>query len=265
MRRVQSASPDVVLVDIPAGQSHTGAACHRIAAPGSAGHCDLRHRQHGPTPGDCERHALRRSGVHRAAHDHHGFAGSLRAPDRRAAQSRNGKDRAAKYSPWSMPKAVVAPRPSRSTWLWRCSRPMAMWRWSTLRPGPRRAAHESEAAVHRGGRHPQPAPAGQFPAGKLHDAAQRRLAVAGRRNTRRWLVEPSTAEFARLFDMLVGHFRYVVVDASSPAGRDHSAGLQSFGKRACWWHMPTSLRCGARPGCSNIWAKPAAGSECAWC
>jgi pilus assembly protein CpaE len=28
-------------------------------------------------------------------------------------------------------------------------------------------------------------------------------------------VEPSTAEFARLFDLLVGHFRYVVVDASS--------------------------------------------------
>src|SRR6202158_2795803 len=28
-------------------------------------------------------------------------------------------------------------------------------------------------------------------------------------------VEPSTAEFARLFDMLVGHFRYVVIDASS--------------------------------------------------
>jgi pilus assembly protein CpaE len=28
-------------------------------------------------------------------------------------------------------------------------------------------------------------------------------------------VEPSTAEFARLFDMLVGHFRYVVVDAST--------------------------------------------------
>jgi len=28
-------------------------------------------------------------------------------------------------------------------------------------------------------------------------------------------VEPSTAEFARLFDMLVGHYRYVVVDASS--------------------------------------------------
>jgi pilus assembly protein CpaE len=28
-------------------------------------------------------------------------------------------------------------------------------------------------------------------------------------------IEPSTAEFARLFDMLVSHFRYVVVDASS--------------------------------------------------
>jgi pilus assembly protein CpaE len=29
------------------------------------------------------------------------------------------------------------------------------------------------------------------------------------------MVEPPTAEFARLFDLLVGHFRYVVVDASS--------------------------------------------------
>jgi pilus assembly protein CpaE len=29
------------------------------------------------------------------------------------------------------------------------------------------------------------------------------------------VVEPVTAEFARLFDLLVGHFRYVVVDASS--------------------------------------------------
>jgi pilus assembly protein CpaE len=28
-------------------------------------------------------------------------------------------------------------------------------------------------------------------------------------------MEPSSAEFARLFDMLVGHFRYVVVDAST--------------------------------------------------
>jgi len=28
-------------------------------------------------------------------------------------------------------------------------------------------------------------------------------------------IEPSTAEFARLFDMLVGHYRYVVVDAST--------------------------------------------------
>lgn len=28
-------------------------------------------------------------------------------------------------------------------------------------------------------------------------------------------VEPSTAEFARLFDLMVGHFRYVVVDAST--------------------------------------------------
>lgn len=29
------------------------------------------------------------------------------------------------------------------------------------------------------------------------------------------IIEPSTAEFARLFDILAGHFRYIVVDASS--------------------------------------------------
>jgi pilus assembly protein CpaE len=29
------------------------------------------------------------------------------------------------------------------------------------------------------------------------------------------VVEPATSEFARLFDLLVGHYRYVVVDASS--------------------------------------------------
>ena len=34
-----------------------------------------------------------------------------------------------------------------------------------------RAAHEPEAAVQRGGRDPQSAPAGQFPAGKFHDPA----------------------------------------------------------------------------------------------
>ena len=45
------------------------------------------------------------------------------------------------------------------------------------------------------------------------------------------VVEPATAEFARLFDMLVGHFRYVVVDASSRVDRDDAAGLQSFGNR----------------------------------
>ena len=38
-------------------------------------------------------------------------------------------------------------------------------------------------------------------------------------------VEPSTAEFARLFDMLMGQFRYVVVDASTRIDADHSTGL----------------------------------------
>ena len=46
------------------------------------------------------------------------------------------------------------------------------------------------------------------------------------------VVEPATSEFARLFDLLVGHFRYVVVDASSRVDADHAAGLQSFRNRA---------------------------------
>ncbi len=45
------------------------------------------------------------------------------------------------------------------------------------------------------------------------------------------VVEPATAEFARLFDLLVGHFRYVVVDASSRMDADHAPGLQSFRNR----------------------------------
>ena len=41
------------------------------------------------------------------------------------------------------------------------------------------------------------------------------LLVACRNNNASGGVESSTAEFARLFDMLVSHFRYVVVDAST--------------------------------------------------
>jgi pilus assembly protein CpaE len=44
-----------------------------------------------------------------------------------------------------------------------------------------------------------------------HDSGLQLLAGPNTPN----MVEPSTAEFARLFDLLVSHFRYVVVDASS--------------------------------------------------
>ena len=78
------------------------------------------------------------------------------------------------------------------------------------------------------------------------------------------VVEPATAEFARLFDLLVGHFRYVVVDASSRI--DPTTRLVcNFPRPYCWWPTPMSRRCGARPGSSNIWAKPADGREYAWC
>ena len=78
------------------------------------------------------------------------------------------------------------------------------------------------------------------------------------------VVEPATAEFARLFDLLVGHFRYVVVDASRAWTRPRGW-CAIFRKPCCWWPMPMSRPCGARPGSSNIWARPEAASGCAWC
>ena len=43
---------------------------------------------------------------------------------------------------------------------------------------------------------------------------ERRLQVLAGRQSHS-AIEPSTSDYARLFDMLVGHYRYVVVDASS--------------------------------------------------
>jgi len=37
-------------------------------------------------------------------------------------------------------------------------------------------------------------------------------------------IEPSASDFARLFDTIVGLFRYIVVDASSRLGQRHSPG-----------------------------------------
>ena len=44
-------------------------------------------------------------------------------------------------------------------------------------------------------------------------------------------IEPSTAEFVRLFDMLVAHYRYVVVDNSSRLDAAMSPGLEFVGMR----------------------------------
>jgi pilus assembly protein CpaE len=67
-------------------------------------------------------------------------------------------------------------------------------------------------------------------------------------------IEPSTTEFVRLFDMLVTHYRYVVVDNSSIC---RSA--------CCWWPAPMWPRCGAPPASNNIWEKPVTANACAWC
>ena len=66
-------------------------------------------------------------------------------------------------------------------------------------------------------------------------------------------VEPSTAEFARLFDMLVGHFRYVVVDASIAGRCDHAAGVQPFGNRAAGGpcRCGVVVECGPDPAISG--------------
>ena len=78
------------------------------------------------------------------------------------------------------------------------------------------------------------------------------------------LVEPATAEFARLFDLLVGHF-----DTSSSMLRrvliPPPGWSAIFQKRCFWWLTPMSLPCGARPASSSIWAKPADARESVWC
>jgi len=60
----------------------------------------------------------------------------------------------------------------------------------------------------------QPASPGQLTAGKLHDSTRGGLQLLAGASTP-VVAEPATSEFARLFDLLVGHYRYVVVDASS--------------------------------------------------
>ena len=116
----------------------------------------------------------------------------------------------------------------------------------------------------RGGRHPQPASPGQFPAGKFHDPAHRRPAAAGRRQHSRQLVEPSTAEFARLFDMLVSHFRYVVVDTSTR--------LDATTRLVC--NLSETVLLVAHTDVASLWSaariqqylgRPAGGSGYGWC
>jgi len=73
-------------------------------------------------------------------------------------------------------------------------------------------------------------------------------------------VDPSSAEFVKLFDMLVTHYRYVVVDVSS---RFDAASrlIASLQKPFCWSPAAMWRRSGAPPGCSNISASPEAGTR----
>jgi Flp pilus assembly CpaE family ATPase len=55
---------------------------------------------------------------------------------------------------------------------------------------------------------------------------------------------PAAAELARLFDLLVAHFRYVVVDCSGRV--DQTARCCATTRmRSCWWPRRMWFRCGA--------------------
>ena len=100
----------------------------------------------------------------------------LTTAQRRSAPGRNPR---ARFLPWSTPKVETARLRLRSISRWRCSPLTADCAGGHCAAWPRRAAHESQAGLQRGRRDAQSAPHGRFPAGKLHDAAQRRTAVAG--------------------------------------------------------------------------------------
>ena len=113
MRRMQSANPEVVLVDIPADNPTLALRAIELLHQEVPRRGHICHRQHVAAAGDRERHALRRARIHRASHHHHRSAGSLRPADRGAAQSATGKGRGERSLPWSTPRAAAAPPPWR--------------------------------------------------------------------------------------------------------------------------------------------------------
>ena len=62
-----------------------------------------------------------------------------------------------------------------------------------------------------------------------------------------------------------GHFRYVVVDASSRLDATTRLVVQSFGNRAAGGACRCRFAVERGPESSSIWARPAAASGCAWC
>ena len=77
-------------------------------------------------------------------------------------------------------------------------------------------------------------------------------------------VEPTTSEFAALFDILVSHYRYIVVDTSTRL--DAATRLVcNLPSTCCWWRTRMWPRCGARPGFCSTWANREGGNGCGWC
>jgi len=75
---------------------------------------------------------------------------------------------------------------------------------------------------------------------------------------------PAAAELARLFDLLVAHFRYVVVDCSNRVDQTRGCFAISQVPRS-WSRKRMSCRCGAQTGFAPTWKKAAVTIESGWC
>ena len=263
-RRVRTANPDVTLVDIPADNPQV--ALRAI---------ELLHREMPEAAifaiGNLNKPQIivnaMRAGAREFIERPTNTTDLLEAFVRLITAQRRGRQEgfAAKSSRSSMRRAATAPRQWRLIWRWLSNLSTDKLRWSIWRRLGHAALHmnlkpifnvadatrnlhrmdasllESFMARHSGGL--------QLLAGTNVPAA----------------VDPSTAEFARLFDMLVTHYRYVVVDASSRFDAATRLIAESFRNRSAGCVQRRGLRCGAPPARHNTWEKPATANACASC
>ena len=74
---------------------------------------------------------------------------------------------------------------------------------------------------------------------------------------------PAATELARLFDLLVSHYRYVVVDCSGRMDQTTRL-LSDLSNAGSWWRRPTSFLCGAPAESAPSWKRAMLAIDCAW-